>query len=175
MKYQKKHRVYFGISHIPYFLFQRGFSLVEVVIGASLILLALTGLITAYVFYFRAGLQSTPALQTAFLLQEGAEAVTLLRDEAWSNLSALSPETPYFLFWNGSKWVATTSEVLIDGAFRRTVTLSRVYRRNSDKDIVASTSPDAKAIDAGTKQVIVRVTAPGIDRILTTYLTNLFE
>lgn len=152
-----------------------GFSLVEIVIGSSLILIALSGLITAYAFYFRAGLRNTPELQAAFLLQEGAEALTLLRDEAWSNLSSLSPDTPYFLSWNGTKWTTTASETLVDNAFRRTVAVSDVYRRNSDKDIVASASPDAKTIDPGTKQLTVRVTAPGIDRALATYLTNLFE
>ena len=152
-----------------------GISLVEVVIGTSLILLALTGLITAYAFYFRAGLRNTPELQATFLLQEGVEAVTLLRDEAWNNLSALQSETPYFLSWNGTKWVVTGAETLIDDAFRRTITLSQVYRRNSDKDIVASTSPDAKTIDPDAKQLTIRVTAPGIDRSLSTYLTNLFE
>lgn len=152
-----------------------GFSLVEVVLGASLVLLALSGLITAYVFYFRAGLRNTPELQAAFLLQEGVEAVTLMRDEAWANLASFSPETPYFLSWNGAKWTATASETLINGAFRRTATISEVYRRMSDKDIVASTSPDVKAVDSGTRQLTVRVTAPGVDRTLTTYLTNLFE
>jgi hypothetical protein len=152
-----------------------GISLVEVVIGSSLILLALTGLITAYAFYFRGGLGNTPELQASFLLQEGAEAMTLLREEAWSNLSSLSPETPYFLLWNGTKWTTVTAETLIDNAFRRTVTVFDVYRRNSDKDIVPSASPDAKAIDPNTKQITVRVTAPSIDRTLATYLTNLFE
>src|SRR3989338_3942837 len=96
MKYQKKDR-YMRMFHVPCSMFHRAFSLVEVVIGSSLILLALTGLITAYVFYFRAGLNNTAELQAAFLLQEGAEAVTLMRDEAWGNISSLSHETPYFL------------------------------------------------------------------------------
>ena len=174
MKYQKKDR-YMRMFHVPCSMFHRAFSLVEIVIGSSLILLALTGLITAYIFYFRAGLRNMSELQTVFLLQEGAEAVTLMRDETWGNISSLSPETFYFLSWNGVKWVATVSEVLIDGAFRRTVAISEVYRRNSDKDIVASTSPDAKAIDTNTKHLTVRVTAPGVDKTLTTYLANLFE
>ena len=174
MKYQKKGR-YARMFHVPCSMFHRAFSLVEIVIGSSLILLALSGLITAYIFYFRAGLRNTPELQAAFLLQEGAEAVMLMRDEAWGNISSLSPETPYFLSWNGVKWVATASEALIDGAFRRTVTISEVYRRNSDKDIVASTSPDVKAVDPNTQHLMVRVSTNGIDRTLTTYLTNLFE
>lgn len=176
MKYQKRTKTCGGMFHVPCSIFHRGLSLVEIVIGSSLILIALSGLITAYAFYFRAGLRNTPELQAAFLLQEGAEALTLLRDEAWTNLSSLAPETPYFLSWNGTKWTTTASETLVDNAFRRTITLSDVYRRNSDKDIVASTSPDAKTIDPGTTKITVQVTAPGgVDKSLTAYLTNLFE
>lgn len=152
-----------------------GFSLVEVVIGTALILLSLVGLIGAYSFYLKAGLKSTDTLKAAFLLQEGVEAVMLMRDDAWSNLSSLTPGVSYYLSWSGATWVATTTEALIDGVFRQTVTLDTVYRRVLDKDIVASTSLDSKAIDPDTKQVTVRVTADGVDRFLTTYLTNLFE
>lgn len=164
----------FFLKAISYKL-KAGISLVEVVIGTALILLSLVGLTGAYSFYLKAGLKNTDTLKAAFLLQEGVEAVTLLRDDAWSNLSPLTPGVSYYLSWNGTTWVATTAEALIDGAFRRTVILDDVYRRDSDKDIVASTSPDSKAIDPNTKQVTVRVTAGGVDQPLSTYLTNLFE
>lgn len=155
-----------------------GFSLVEVVIGTSLILLSLTGLVAASSFYLKAGGKSTGNLKAAFLLQEGVEAVTLMRDDAWSNLSSLAAKTPYHLSWNGAKWVATTTAILADNAFIRTFQLDAVYRRDSDKDIVASSSQDAKTLDENTKELIVRVmssSTPAIDASVVTYLANLFE
>lgn len=155
-----------------------GFSLVEVIIGTALILLSLTGLTAAYSFYLKAGLKNTDTLKATFLLQEGVEVATLLRDTSWSSFSALTSGTRYHLSWNGSMWVATTTPVLVDSIFTRTIQLDDVYRRNSDKDIVASTSPDAKSLDASTKKLTVRVTAsstPPLNKQIQTYLTNLFE
>jgi len=154
---------------------QRGFSLVEVVIGTALIALALVGLAGAFSFYLKVGLKNTDALKGAFLAEEGVEAVTLLRDASWSNLSLLATGTPYYLSWNGSAWVATTTPALIDGIFTRTITLGDLYRRTSDKDIVATSSPDAKTLDTDIKQVTVRVTAAGVDTSLQTYLANIFK
>lgn len=159
-------------------IYTSGISLVEVVIGTALILLSLTGLASAYSFYLKAGLKNMDNLKAAFLLQEGVEAVTLLRDTSWSSFASLTSGTKYYLYWNGGTWVATTTSALIDTSFTRTITLDDVYRRNSDKDIVASTSPDAKSLDSGTKKLTVRVTAsstPVLDKSIATYLTNLFE
>ncbi len=155
-----------------------GMSLVEVVVGTALILIALIGLVNAYSFYLKAGFKNTDELKASFLLQEGVEGVTLIRDDGWGSLSALTSGTPYFLSWNGTKWVATTTEVLVGGMFRRTVTLEDVYRRDSDKDIVATTSVEAKSLDPFTKKLTVVVsgtTASTTKTETVTYLTNLFE
>jgi hypothetical protein len=130
--------------------------LIEIVIGGALILLSLVGLIGAYTFYLNAGLRSADTLKASFLLQEGVEAVTLMRDASWSNLSSLSSGMSYYLAWNGSTWVSTTTATTTDG-FTRIFWLDDVYRRNSDRDIVDATSPDAKSLDAGTKKLTLRV------------------
>ena len=168
------------IENCKLIIYKRGISLVEVIIGTSLILFSLTGLVTAYSFYLKGGLQNTDNLQATFLLQEGVEAATLLRDDNWGAFAALSTSTAYYLAWNGAKWVATTTEVLVDGVFRRTFTQGDVYRRDSDKDIVPATSGDPKSLDPETKKITVRVfigssATTTLDKSVTTYLTNLFE
>lgn len=154
---------------------KRGISLVEVVIGTALILASLTGLTAAYSFYLKAGLRTIPELQGTFLLEEGMEAAALIRDDGWTGFGALTADTPYFLEWSGGKWRTTATPSLVDGVFRRTLTFSPVYRRNSDKDIVASTSPDGKTLDLNTREVTVRVFGAGAELTAVTYLTNLFE
>lgn len=184
MKYKNKNNASFGVLHAPSaswrIMLHRGISLVEIVIGTALILLSLTGLTTAYSFYLKAGLKNTDTLKAAFLLQEGVEAATLIRDDNWSAFVSLSTGTPYYLSWANSKWNTTTTPLIIDGVFRRTISFSDVYRRNTDKDIVSVTSGDAKSLDAGTKKVTVRVfvvnaATTTLDKRVETYLTNLFE
>ena len=161
MSCDRTHEVKRGVFHAPCFVFHgmRGISLVEVILGVSLIMLSLVGLAGAYSFYLKAGLKNTENLQASLLLQEGVEAAVLMRDSAWSNLSSLASGKWYYLEWNGSTWVSTTTATTTDGYFTRTFKLDDVYRRNADKDIVPSDSGDPKSIDANTKMLTVRVTA----------------
>lgn len=152
-----------------------GFSLIEAVIGVTLITLSLVGLTGAYSFYIKAGFRNTDSLKSSFLLQEGVESVFLMRDDAWSNLSSLIPANWYHLEWNENRWESTTSPQVIDSLFTRTFKLDAVYRRTSDMDIVASSSPDTKALDPNIKKLTVRVTTDAMDKQVVTYLTNLFE
>ncbi|PIQ68974.1 MAG: hypothetical protein COV91_01265 [Candidatus Taylorbacteria bacterium CG11_big_fil_rev_8_21_14_0_20_46_11] len=174
MNRTRKIKKHYHLSYTPHSR-RYGFSLIEVVIGVTLITLSLVGLTGAYSFYIKAGLRNTDSLKSSFLLQEGVESVTLMRDDAWSNLSALTPGNWYHLEWNGNMWKSTTSPQVIDSLFTRTFTLDAVYRRTSDTDIVASSSPDTKSLDPNIKKLTVRVTTDAIDKQVVTYLTNLFE
>jgi len=104
-----------------------------------------------------------------------------MRDDAWANLSSLTSGAWYYLAWNGTKWTATSTATTTDGTFTRTFKLDDVYRRNSDKDIVASDSADPKALDANTKKLTVQVAFGGVStttptyKQIVTYLANLFE
>lgn len=181
MKYPNKKPLpfHFHMFHVPSSMFQRGISLVEVVVGTALILLTLTGLTTAYSFYLKAGLRNTNHLKSALLLQEGVEAVTLMRDGAWSNLSTLTIGTPYYLSWNGSMWVATTAPNSVDSVFLRTVKLASVYRKTAGSDIVDVGAPDAKSLDANARKLTVTVVwgtaSTTQSKQMVTYLTNIFE
>ncbi len=153
----------------------KGFSLVEIVIGTALIALALVGLAGSYSFLLRSGLRTADSLKATLLAEEGIEAVGLLRDASWGNLSSLSVGTPYYLSWEGNAWVLTATPALIDGVFTRTILFDDLYRRVGDNDIVASTSPAAKTLDADIREVTVRVTGGDTNAELVSYLANLFE
>lgn len=159
----------------------QGFSLVEILVAVAVLIASFVSVITAFQVAARHGRGTMEQVQGAALAEEGIEAMTSLRDAAWSHLSSLAVGIPYDLVFTGTAWATTLTPQIIDGVFRRTVVLDEVYRRNADKDIVASTSPDAKAIDAGTKKITVRVswatTTPsgGGERMMETSLMNLFE
>lgn len=159
----------------------KGFSIVEILVAVAVLLASFVSVITAFQVAARHGKGTMEQVQAAALAEEGIEAMTTLRDAGWSNLSSLVAGTSYDLVFNGTAWTTTQAPQMIDGFFRRTVVLDDVYRRTADKDIVASSSPDTKTIDAGTKKVTVRVswatTTPsgGGERVMETYLMNLFE
>ncbi|MDP7648317.1 MAG: hypothetical protein QGI82_01305, partial [Candidatus Pacebacteria bacterium] len=81
----------------------------------------------------------------------------------------------YNLAFDGSNWEATTTSALIDNVFDRTITIVDVYRRDSDDDIIASTSPDSKTLDPNTVQVTASVSWDGDEVNATTYFTNIFN
>src|SRR3989338_4561359 len=89
---------------------RRGVSLVEVVVATALLFLALTGLVTAYNMFVRVGVTTMKTIQATYLLEEGVEAVASIRDFGWtSNIAGLIAGNNYFLFWNGSRWLSTTT------------------------------------------------------------------
>lgn len=159
----------------------KGFSIVEILVAVAVLLASFVSVITAFQVAARHGRGTMEQMQAAALAEEGIETVITLRDAGWSNLSSLTTGTSYDLVFSGTAWATTLTPQLIDGVFRRSVVLDDVYRRNSDKDIVVSTSPDAKTIDTETKKVTVRVswatTTPsgGGERVMETYVMNLFE
>lgn len=116
---------------------KRGFGLVEIVIGAGVI----TASVLAISLFFQQASQVSRATERSvaggFLLEEGLEAMQLMRDGAWENISGLSTTTSYYLTWNGTAWATSTTPALIDGVFDRTVSVSDVYRDGND-DIAVS-------------------------------------
>ena len=160
---------------------RRGFSLVEILVAVAVLLVSLVSVIAAFQLSLRQGRGSLEKIQAAALAEEGVEAMAAIRDAAWTNISSLLASTTYGLSFDGVRWNTTTNPQPIDGVFWRTVSVHDVYRRTADNDIVSTNSPDPKAIDAGTKKIIVRVawatTTPsgGGAQVLERYLMNLFE
>jgi Tfp pilus assembly protein PilV len=145
----------------------RGMSLVEIVVGAALVLVSFTGLIAAYNLYLRQALAATPDIQATFLLEEGIEVVRFLRDAGWdANIEPLATGTPYSLLWSGSAWVSTTTRTLIDAQFDRIVTLGDAYRDGNGNLASSGT------LDPTMRQVEVSVSWHGRDATTTRTLSG---
>lgn len=130
---------------------QAGFFLIEVVIAAALVggvLITVLGLVQDTVEVSQRALERT---QASYLLEEGIEATKSIRDDQWTNITALSYSTPYYLVWNGTKWTLSTTPGA-SSFFTRTLTFEEVYRGATD-DIVTS----GGTLDAGTKKGTVTV------------------
>jgi prepilin-type N-terminal cleavage/methylation domain-containing protein len=154
-----------------------GFSLAEVLVGASIISVALVAILNAYGYLIRAEIGSAKVVKATYLLEEGVEASRYLRDKGWSStIAPLGTTTNYYLYLSVSNgiadWQATTTKQIYDGIFERTVTFGSVYRSSITQDI-SSTG----VFDSDTRKVTVSVSWPGISggtttKSLSTYLTN---
>ncbi|MCI0619940.1 hypothetical protein L0Y40_02835 [Candidatus Wolfebacteria bacterium] len=113
---------------------QYGVGLIEVVVGVAVVVIVLLGLVGAYVTFVRTARHNTELLKATYLLQEGIEAVRIIRDNGWSNIDALANTTTYYLAFDEGTWVATTTPEVI-GSFTRSILLSEVRRNNATFDI----------------------------------------
>lgn len=151
---------------------QKGFFLIEVVVAVSVIAVVLILLLGSIQNTVAVSKRSLEQVQSAYLLEEGAEAIKVIRDNQWSNISGLTSGVQYYLFYNGTTWVTTTTPNIID-QFTRTVTVVPVYRDATD-DIASSGT-----LDAGTRRVTVTVswTAPrGVqNKTMALYVANIRE
>ena len=151
---------------------KNGISLVEVIVGAAITTLILSGLIAAYQLYFKTALANLRQVEAAFLAEEGAETLRFLRDGSWNNLSSLTAGATYYLtFYNGN-WQATTSNIFVDGIFERKFVLTNVYRDGNDD--IAPTG----TLDLNTKKAVITLAwnngLATTSKSLEFYLTNFF-
>lgn len=151
---------------------QAGFLMVEVLIATSIIVASILAAMAVTERSISAGRQTVHTAQASFLLEEGAEAVKILRDNAWTNISTLTAGTVYYPAFSSS-WSlsATPSQV---GIFTRTVVMSNVNRDASTNDISAVGVDDPR-----TKLFTVTVSWPEkgttVTKTLSFYLIDIFS
>ena len=152
-----------------------GSILVEALVAAALCLAVVVGVISAFTFTLKSALANTAKVQATFLENEGLEAVRILRDNGWTtNVASQTSGTPFYLFWDGTTWVATSTNIYIDKIFERTVVLQNVNRDGS-KNIVSS----GGTLVANTRKVTISVSwrfgNATSTQSLSNYLTNIFN
>lgn len=154
----------------------RGIALLEVVFAIGIMTIVLGGLVALFQFFLSASTTNTEKIQAAYLLEEGAEVMRFLRDGDWSTINNLLANTDYYISVSGGLWVINTTATTTGNQFTRRIVLEDVYRKTADDTIVASTSPDVKAIDQNTKFFTVYATSPLSNEYrLSAYLANIFE
>lgn len=133
----------------------KGMSIIEVIVGSAIIIASLAGIIGAYGGLTGLSLRNTPKVQVAMLLDEGAEVLKIMRDTGWTSKIAplATGGTAYRLIWQNNQWVATTSAIMIDNYFDRTVQFYTVNRDATSYDVVTS----GGTLDTGTRRAVVSV------------------
>lgn len=164
-----------GVAWLNKKITSRGISLVEVVVGVTLLALVVVVVLHSMTLFLAARGEIMQKTKALYLAEEGLEILRYLRDEDWNVLSSeLSVDTPYYLVASSTFVGTTTQPELIDGVYLRTFELKEVYRNNSSDDIVASTS-GSNYVDAGSREVVMRVGFADSTTTVRTVLTNLFD
>ncbi len=117
---------------------------VEIIIGLSIISVSLLAFLNVAEKSVSLSQHSVRNTQAAFLLEEGAEAVRILRDNDWSNISSLSLGTNYYPTLIGTTWSLSATPNSVDG-FTRVVNVSAVNRDASTQDISTVGNIDARS------------------------------
>ncbi len=152
----------------------QGMSILEVLIASTIITIGILALIKSYGVYVAYALSQDKNVQATYLLEEGLEAMTLLRDQSWtSNIASITTATTS-LYFNGTSWImSSTTNEYIDGAFVRNVKVAAVTR-DADGKIAASGTADT-----GTKLVTVTVAfkqnSGTTTESLSKYLVNIYN
>ena len=151
-----------------------GIGLIEAVAGVSIISIFIFSLMLASQLSQKIVGESVRNTQASFLLEEGVDAVKIIRDTSWSSgIGNLAVGTNYYFSYNGTTWISASNNVYVDGIFERKFVLNNVYRDASD-DIAASGT-----LDGGTKKATVSVSWRGRTGTTTKsasfYLTDLFS
>ncbi len=152
-----------------------GYSLAEALVATALALMVFLSLNTVFTMILNMSLLNSSRIQSNFLAEEGLEVVRILRDSGWQdNIAIHSSNSPFFIIFENQNWSATSSYVLVDDVFERSVVLSDVYR-DSNYDIVLN----GGTLDSNTKKVTVSVSwsnrGATSTKSFSTYLTNIFE
>src|SRR3989344_3524920 len=106
-----------------------GFVLIEALVASSILSVVLAAGIGAFLLSIRTSLGNTAEVQAAFLAEEGLEALRVLRDDGWSaNIASQTASSTFYIVFDGSTWVTTTSNTYTDGTFERSAVLFDVNR-----------------------------------------------
>ena len=151
----------------------KGFMMVEIMIATSVIVVSILAFMAVAQKSISVSRQSLHSAQAGFSLEEGAEMVRILRDNAWTNISDLTVSTNYYPTFSGGTWTLSLTPNSV-GIFTRTVSVASVNRDNSTDDIstVGVDDPQTKLITITTVWTEGSTT---VTKSLSFYITDIFH
>lgn len=163
----------------------KGFTIIEIIIACTIISITVLALLSTAQKGIELSGRALRQAQANNLLEEGVEAVKIIRDNDWNNINNLVLDTDYYLFfnlntntWSLSSSIDTPTDSIpsypIDDIFTRKIVFSSTERDSSD-DIVLSDGD----VDDRTKKVTVSVSwlspTGQVEKDLVFYLMDIFN
>lgn len=126
----------------------KGFGLLEIIVGISIISAVIFGLTSVSQFSLKLADEALLNTKASFLLEEEMEAIRIMRDESWnSNILSLTPGNNYYFEYSGNIWKATSSNIYTDDIFERRFIIENVARDgNDDISLAGVNDPNTKKI-----------------------------
>ena len=151
-----------------------GFMIIEIIVVISIIVVSILAAMSVAQKSVYVSHQSLHISEASFLLEEGAEAVRIIRDNSWGNISGLTNGASYYPTFSSGSWSLSSTSSNV-GIFTRSVSVTNVSRDTSTGDIVSSGGVN----DIGTKLVTVTVSWPEggktLSKTLSFYIMNIFS
>jgi len=157
---------------------KKGISIIEILVAITIITIGLFSLFSLTNFSLKARSHNERNIMAVNLSSEMIEAVRIVRDENWNNISGLTMGVDYYPVQSGAapdwQWVLQSgSESVLGGQYLRRVLFEDVSRdTNDDIEDVYNFAND----DSNTKKVTAKVswTEAGVSRQIeiVTYITN---
>lgn len=148
----------------------KGISIVEVIIAAAIIMVSVTGIITALLTFLKISNNNTDKTQAVLMLEETQEVVQYIRDKSYAdNIAILDSSDDYYVVWNGLDYSLSTTTQVEKGKFTRKLNFETVDR-DVDDDITESGTTDT-----GTRKVTVDISwsnSEGNDNISSEFLIH---
>lgn len=129
----------------------KGISIVEIVISSAIITATVALLIGSIQVYSKMSAKTSKEVQAVLLIEETAEAIQIIRDSDWDNISNTINGEDYYLNFSGSSYSLNTTPSLINDTYTRIITFSEIERDGSDNIAVSGTT------DVNSKLVNVNV------------------
>jgi len=150
---------------------EAGYSLIELLVAIGLFSVLISVLFSGFIASRDGQPQQEQRFQAAVLVQEGLEAVRVVREASWQSFAqngVFHPET-----YQGS-WRLVAGQEILDG-FTRSITISDVFRDNNGNIAGPETNPDpsTKKIDIAVSWDDPLTTTLERSIYLTRYLENL--
>ena len=112
---------------------QKGFSIIEILIATMIISVVTLMVVLSIQIYTGMSRKTASNIQTAILFEEAGEVLQLFRDKGWnSNIATLNLNTDYYIYWDGTNYSATSTQVITAGNYERTFSLSEIERDGND-------------------------------------------
>ncbi len=146
--------------------------MVEVVVAIAIITTSIFACMAVSNRAISVSKQALHMTQANFLLEEGAEAVRIIRDTNWTNISSLNTATSYYPTYSAGAWTLPTTSSQV-GIFTRKINIAAVNRVAGTDDISGSGTDDP-----GTKLITVTVSwvegGQTMSKYLKFYILNIF-
>lgn len=147
---------------------KEGFSVVEILLGISILSVVLFFSVDAVHRFTQSGRVQMERVQALYKTQETLEAVRFIRDSNWATFAALSSDSTLYVYWEAGGPTVTTTAQVVDG-FTTAFQSAEVRRHATTEDIVLS----GGVIDTDTKFVTATTTWSSGSLSLSTYLTEI--